>query len=173
MGGAGRDHRVLFLFLLMGTLVFSSSPNDSRRSESDVAQSCLSLCNPMDCSLPGSSIHGIFQARVLAWVAISFSRGSSRPRDWTQVSRVSCRQTLYHSDPPGKRDCQIFKPRCNSSAASCKPALSSMTDLDLLGITWSKQITWKMWLFKNIYIFFNLWLSMHKMKFIIFKCTIH
>ena len=39
------------------------------------------LCNPMDCSLPGSSIHRIFQARILEWVAISFSRGSSQPRD--------------------------------------------------------------------------------------------
>ena len=48
-------------------------------SESEVAQSCLTLCNPMDCSLPGSSVHGIFQARVLEWVAILFCRGSSRP----------------------------------------------------------------------------------------------
>ena len=48
---------------------------------SEVAQSCPILCDPMDCSLPGSSIHGIFQARVLEWVAISFARGSSRPRD--------------------------------------------------------------------------------------------
>ena len=46
-------------------------------SESEVIQSCLTLCNPMDCSLSGSSIHGIFQARVLEWIAISFSRGSS------------------------------------------------------------------------------------------------
>ena len=44
---------------------------------SEVAQSCPTLCDPMDCSLPGFSIHGIFQARVLKWVAISFSRGSS------------------------------------------------------------------------------------------------
>ena len=44
---------------------------------SEVAQSCLTLCDPMDCSLPGSSVHGIFQAKVLEWVAISFSRGSS------------------------------------------------------------------------------------------------
>ena len=44
---------------------------------SSVAQSCLTLCDPMDYSLPGSSIHGIFQARVLEWVAVSFSRGSS------------------------------------------------------------------------------------------------
>ena len=43
--------------------------------------SCVRLCDPMDCSLPGSSIHGIFQAKILEWVAISFSRGSFRPRD--------------------------------------------------------------------------------------------
>ena len=50
-------------------------------SESEVAQSCLTLCDLMACSLPGSSVHGIFQARVLEWVAISFSREFSRPRD--------------------------------------------------------------------------------------------
>ena len=48
-------------------------------------------CDPMDCSLRGSSVHGIFQARVLEWVAISFSRGSSRPRDQTQISRIAGR----------------------------------------------------------------------------------
>ena len=46
------------------------------------------LCNPMGCSLPGSSVHGIFQAIVLEWIAISFSKGSSQPRDRTQVSRI-------------------------------------------------------------------------------------
>ena len=46
-----------------------------------LAQSCLTLCDPMDCSLPGSSVHEIFQAIVLEWIAISFSRGSSQPRD--------------------------------------------------------------------------------------------
>ena len=55
------------------------------------SQSCLTLCSPSDCSLPGSSIHGIFKARVLVWVAISFSRGSSWPRDWTWVSRFAGR----------------------------------------------------------------------------------
>ena len=49
----------------------------------EVAQSCPTLCDPMDCSLRGSSVHGIFQARVLEWVAISFSRRSSRSRDQT------------------------------------------------------------------------------------------
>ena len=48
-----------------------------RKKKSEVAQSCPTLCDPMDCSLSGSSIDGIFQARVLEWVAISFSRGSS------------------------------------------------------------------------------------------------
>ena len=55
---------------------------------SEVALSCLTLCDPMDCSLPGSSVHGIFQAIVLEWVAISFSRGSSQPRARTRVSRI-------------------------------------------------------------------------------------
>ena len=63
-----------------------------------VAKSCLTLCDPTDCSPPGSSVHGILQARILEWVAISFSRGSSRPRDWTCVSCLSCtgKQILYH-----------------------------------------------------------------------------
>ena len=56
--------------------------------ESEVAQSCPTLCVPMDCSLPGSSVHGIFQAIILEWIAISFSRGSSQPRDQTRVSLV-------------------------------------------------------------------------------------
>ena len=58
------------------------------RREREVAQSCPTLCDPMDCSLPGSSVHGIFQAIVLEWVAISFFKGSSRPRDRTQVSHI-------------------------------------------------------------------------------------
>ena len=51
-----------------------------------VAQLCPALCNPMNCSPLGSSVHGILQARILEWVAIPFSRGSSWPRDWTCVS---------------------------------------------------------------------------------------
>ena len=63
-------------------------------------QSYLTLCNPMDCSPPGSSVHGVSQARILEWVAISSSRGSSRPRDGTQVSRIAGR--LFTTEPPGK-----------------------------------------------------------------------
>ena len=54
-----------------------------------VTQACLTLCDSMDCSPPGSSIHGILQARILEWVAIPFSRGSSPPRDWTLVSSTA------------------------------------------------------------------------------------
>ena len=54
-----------------------------------VTQLCLTLCDPMDCSPLGSSVHGISQAKILEWVAISFSRGSSWPRDWTQVSCIA------------------------------------------------------------------------------------
>ena len=55
----------------------------------------LTFCVPMDCSLPGSSVRGIFQARVLEWVAIFFSRESSQPRDGTWLSLVAVRQRLY------------------------------------------------------------------------------
>ena len=60
-------------------------------------QSCRTLWDPMDCSPPGSSVHGILQARILEWVAISFSKGSSRARDWTLVCFASCigRWVLY------------------------------------------------------------------------------
>ena len=64
----------------------------SSESESEVAQLCPTLCYPMDCSPPGSSIHRILQARILERVAISFSKGSSWPRDWTQVSHIAGRR---------------------------------------------------------------------------------
>ena len=61
-------------------------------------QLCLTLCNPMDCSPPDSSVYRIFRARILVWVAISFSRGSSQPRDRNCISCAFCigRQVLYH-----------------------------------------------------------------------------
>ena len=56
-----------------------------------VTQSCLTLCNPMFCSPPSSSVHGVLQARILEWVAISFSRGSSWPRNQTWISCIAGR----------------------------------------------------------------------------------
>ena len=63
-----------------------------------VTQLCLTLCNHTDRNPPGSSVHGIFQARILEQEATSFSRGSSQPRNQTHVSYISCigRQILYH-----------------------------------------------------------------------------
>ena len=60
--------------------------------EGEVAQSCPTLCDPVDRNLLGFSVHGILQARILEWTAISFSRGSSQPRDQTQVSRIGGRR---------------------------------------------------------------------------------
>ena len=59
----------------------------------NITQSCLTLCNRMGCSLPGSSVHGILQARILEWVAISFSRAGSQLRDQTNSSCIG-RQIL-------------------------------------------------------------------------------
>ena len=59
------------------------------------AQLCLTLCDPMDCSPSSSSVHGVFQARILEWVAISYSRGSSPPRDWNCISCIGW-QILCH-----------------------------------------------------------------------------
>ena len=68
--------------------------------------SCFSrvwLCNPIGCSPPGSSAHGILQARILEWVAMPSSRGSSRPRDRTWVSCISCvASRFFTAEPPGK-----------------------------------------------------------------------
>ena len=84
-----------------------------------VAQSCLTLCNPMDCSPPGSSVHGILQARMLEWVAMPFSRGSSWHRGRIWVSCVAGRlftiwapscihSLLQYNQFPGLRTTHIF-----------------------------------------------------------------
>ena len=64
------------------------APPEKPFPQYEVAQSCLTLCNPKNCSLPGSSVHGIFQARVLEWVPISFFTGSSQTRDQTWVFHI-------------------------------------------------------------------------------------
>ena len=73
-------------------------PSKERSKETEFAQLCPILCDPMDCSLSGSSVPEISQARILECVAISLSRGPSQPRDWTCVSSIGwhCRRILYH-----------------------------------------------------------------------------
>ena len=70
-------------------------------------QLCPALCDPREWSPPGSSVHWILQARILVWVAIFFSRGSSGPRDQTQVSCIAGR--FFTTEPPGKPPLQIIK----------------------------------------------------------------
>ena len=64
----------------------------------------VQVCDPMDCSPPGSSVHGILQARILEWVSMPYAKVSSQPRDQTYISCISCigRQVLYQFFPPGK-----------------------------------------------------------------------
>ena len=71
------------------TVWYKENTNFNYESESEVAQSCPTLWDPVYCSLPGSSLYGILQARILEWVAISFSRGSSQPRGQTWVSHIA------------------------------------------------------------------------------------
>ena len=80
---------------------------------------------PEDCSLPGSSVHGILQARILEWVAISFSRGSSQPRDWTLVSCIAGEFfAVWARRGAPWRPWQVFKPSqgSRSPCQGCKPA---------------------------------------------------
>ena len=66
-------------------------------------QSCLTICKPVDYNQSDPSVHGILQARILEWVAISSSRGSSQPRNWTRISCVSCiAGRFFTTEPPGK-----------------------------------------------------------------------
>ena len=78
------------------------------------------LCNPMDCSLPGSSVHGILQTRVLEWVAISFTKGSSWPMDQTHISCISsCANPVWESEY-----------RFTDHPVTCQPTLGSLNILN-------------------------------------------
>ena len=87
-------------YLFMGFIFSCASWPSVKWSE--VAQLCLTLCDPMDYSLPGSSIHGIFQARILEWGAISLSRGSSQPKGIRYRSPTLQADSLL-SEPPGNK----------------------------------------------------------------------
>ena len=83
-------------------------------------QSCPTLCDPMDCSLPGSSVHGISQARILEWVAMPSSRGSSRPRDPSRISYVSCIGSRFFTISAA-REAPVF-----SQSGASNPRLKTM-----------------------------------------------
>ena len=101
----------------------------------EVAQLCLTLCDLMDCSLPGSSVHGIFQVRILEWVVISFSRGTSWPRDQTQVSHIVGRRfTIWAT-----RETHIQAlPGSNTFTKQALPGSNTFTnqELEWVGQSW-------------------------------------
>ena len=82
-----------------------------------VTQSCLTLCNIMDCISPDSSANGILQVRILEWVAIPFSRGSSQPRDRTRVSHIVSRFfTIWTVDPYKLLICVLISNQYSSTS---------------------------------------------------------
>ena len=106
----------VFVFILLVLLLFYQHFVLCHISE-DCAQLCPTLCDPMDCNLPESSVYGILQASILEWVAISFSRGSSWPRDWTGVSCIG-RPILHHGATWEAQLCstQSYKSFCETCA---------------------------------------------------------
>ena len=107
----------------------TSIPNVHWKVEMLVTQLCLTLCNPIDCSLPDSSIHGIFQARILEWVASSFSRGSSRSRDQTQVSHIAGR--CFTTWATREAQCLWSTHNCQSSCQEVQTASHHLCELQL------------------------------------------
>ena len=85
------------------------------------AQSHPTICDPMDYSLPGSSVHRIFQARIMEWVASFSSSGSSEPKDQTHVYRTSCiAYGFFTTKPPGKRDMSYHTIKIRSTSKTIK-----------------------------------------------------
>ena len=109
--------------------------------EEEVAQLCLTLCDPRDCSLPGSSVHGIFQARVLEWVAIAFSRGSSPTRDRTQVSCIAGRRLTVWAVGKSKAELEEQRPRPHKPRAPSAPATETPTTLPRRASDWAHSNT--------------------------------
>ena len=95
------------LILLVGMLIGAAATVNSMKSESEISQSCPTLCNPVDCSPPSSSVHGILQARIVEWIAISFSRGIF-PTWGLNPGLPHCRQTLYCLEPPEKPSMKVL-----------------------------------------------------------------
>ena len=99
--------------------------------------SLILLCDPMSCSPPGSSVHRLLQARILDWVAISFSRGSSRPRDWNWVSCDSCIAGGFFTNEPQRKS---VGPNINISKCYCRKLGFIMSDAGKYQRTLDKEI---------------------------------
>ena len=104
--------------------------------------SSVRLCDPVDCSPPGSSVHGILQARILEWVAMPSSRGSSPPRDRTHVSYVSCigRQVLYHQRHLGTCPNLLKKKKNDKRGSAGSPQYRVHSAAQFLGLSRSGDL---------------------------------
>ena len=127
-----------------------------------VIKSCLTLWDPMDCSLSGYSVHGILQAGTLEWVAVSSSRGSSPPRDWTCVSCIG-RQIIYHwatCEAPEicSLNLKFFVDNLSLCSLSPSPNSSSL-NMDTLFVFWLPLFLTKNQLF--LFFFFLLYMTCH------------
>ena len=111
-------------------LDWSRSPCSFYHGGSFITQSCLTLCDLMDCIPPGSSVHGISQARRLEWVAISFSRGSFWPKDRIHVS---CWVTWKVSTKPGTREEELLAENGGGRLTVFLPFTKGETELQCLG----------------------------------------
>ena len=102
-----------------------------------VAKSCPTLCDPMDCSPPGSSVHGIYQARILEWVAISSPKGSPQPRDWTSPMAPALAGRFFTIEPPGK---PLFS---TDTRCLCLGPRVSQTKIFMLLRLMCRNVLWK------------------------------
>ena len=110
--------------------------------ESEVAWSCPTVCDPTECSLLGSSIHGIFQARILKWVAMPSSRGPLWPRAWTHFPCISCTaHRFFTSEPPGNL-CKICVLVTQSCPTLCDPIHYSPPGSSNHGISQARILGW-------------------------------
>ena len=125
--------------------------SESEKNESEVTQSCPTLCDPVDCSLPGSSVPGIFQATVLKWIAISFSRGSSQPRDQTRVPppRVVDRRFPVWATRVGEHDLWLAAKSLQSCPTLCDPIDGSPPGSPVPGILQARTLEWVAISFSN------------------------
>ena len=98
-----KSYYLINIFQMDLAAINSASSDRCEQKVKVVTPSCLTLCDPMDCRPPSSSVHGILQARILEWVAIAFFKGSSQPKDQTWVSYIAGRFfTVWATREAGK-----------------------------------------------------------------------
>ena len=149
-----------------------------------VTQLCLTLCNLMDYSLPEASVHGILRARILEWVAIPFSGGSSWPRDWTQVSCIAGRFFFFFFFTAwATREAHyIYRVAMNTMTLSeprgshqflHRLLLSSGIKASTLQTCWKALTSVSLFKLKSMYCYLACWLFSHLERVLMFSTLVH